>query len=245
MKLLFLGLCSALSLIPAAKANTILFSSTDTISFGATATYLVNSTGGGITSQGFSGSAISNDPGPLTLVLDYSALAGSTVLDALLDLSRVLTGNLTVTRTLTSHGSSSVGVEPVFTGAPTGLFASISGSLSGTQTIALSGITSFDLVPFFRKDLEAGKPLTLSLSLGDVFGTSSPAGSSGNVKWKNTDATYALSQTVSGTFTASTHVDFVPLIPPDPVPTPEPLTMALSGAGLIGLGVLRRRRREV
>ena len=100
-------------------------------------------------------------------------------------------------------------------------------------------------MPFFRKDLEAGKPLTLSLSLGDVFGTSSPAGSSGNVKWKNMDATYGLSQTVNGTFTASTHVDFVPLIPPDPIPTPEPLTTALSGAGLIGLGVLRRRRKEV
>jgi hypothetical protein len=47
--------------------------------------------------------------------------------------------------------------------------------------------------------------------------------------------------TVYGTYSAFTQVDYVPR---SPAATPEPLTVALSGAGLIGLGVLRRRSRS-
>jgi PEP-CTERM motif len=244
MKLFYLGLCSALTLLPAVRANTILFTSSDLRDFtlDATATYSVASNGGGITSQGFTPPSDVEYPNPPALVLDYSALAGTTVLDAVLDLTCVLSaGSLTSTVVLSGHGSHSVGLAPVFTAVPTGVFVSISGKEGGTQTLALSGVTSYDLLPYFGEDLDAGNPLTVSLSFGDVFGTSSPALSTGADRWRNESATYTLSQTVSGTFTAFTQVDYLAA---DPTPTPEPLTMILSGAGLLGLGMLGRKRKQ-
>jgi PEP-CTERM motif len=246
MKVFYLGLCSALALLPTVRASTILFTSSALrdLTLDATGTYSVASNGGGITSQGFTGPSDSEYPNPPALVLDYAALAGTTVLDAVLDLTGVLSaGSLTSRVVLSGHGIHSAGQAPVFTAVPTGVFVSISGEEGRTQTLALSGITSYDLLPFFRTDLEAGNPLTISLSFGDVFGTSSPARSTTGHRWRNESATYTLSQTVSGTFTAFTQVDY--LAPAgDPAPTPEPLTMVLSGAGLLALGMFGRRRKR-
>ncbi len=162
MKFFFICLCSALSLVPGVQANTLFFTNTaqKDFSFNATATYSVDSNGNGIASQGFVGPAYSQDPNTLTMVVDYSALAGDTILDAMLNLSQVLsTGNLSTSRTLSSHGSHSLGAEPVFSASATGLFVNISGLLSGTQTLNLSGTTNYDLLPFFQKDIAAGNSL--------------------------------------------------------------------------------------
>jgi hypothetical protein len=245
MKFWILGLCSALSLLSVGRANTLLFtnSGTENLSFNATATYQVVSNGSRITSQGFTTSATSLDPNPPTLTLDYSALAGTTVLDAILDLSRVLSvGTLSQSSTIThGNGTHSIGRQPTFAATDVGGFVTISGLKGGTQTVALSGVTNYNLSTHFLADLEAGDSLRITLELGDTFSTTSLASDGGGLNWKNETATYTLNQTVYGTYSAFTQVDYVP---PNPLPTPEPLTAALTGAGLIGLGVLGRRRQR-
>jgi hypothetical protein len=199
MKFWVLGFCSALSLLPSGQANTLLFtnSGTENLSFDATATYQVDSGGNGVTSQGFVGSASSLDPNPPTLTLDYSALAGTTVLDAILDLSRVLSaGTLSQSSTFSGHGSHSIGQQPTFAATDVGGFVTISGLKGGVQTVALSGVTNYNLTTHFLADLEAGDPLQMTLELGDNFSTSSLARNSGGLNWKNETATYTLKQTV-------------------------------------------------
>ncbi len=230
----------ALMVAPALLASTIYDTSASApFSYTASATYQVVSNGQRITSQGFTTATTSTDPATLTLTLNYGALAGTVISSATLDLSRVLSaGSLNTTRTL-SHSlnrTHTVGSDPVFSSAATGIFVSIVGTLGGTHTVNLANATNYNLLPFFLSDLEAGNPLVIHLSLSDVFSTTSLASGA----WRSETATYKLSQLVKGTFSASTSVLYTPAISS----APEPATLLLSGVGLVLLSICGKKFRN-
>jgi hypothetical protein len=242
MKLFWFGLFGSFLIAPTLPASPIGIFTTNasaTFSFGATTTYEVVADSQGITSQAFTSPATSTDPATLTLILDYGSLAGDVINNATLDLSSVLTaGALSSTQTLSHslNGGHTVGNDPTFSSSSAGVFVSIAGPIGGTQTLNLASTTNYNLMPFFLNDLEAGNPLTVHISLSDVFSTTSLA-SNGDTSWKSETATYALSQTTGGTFSASTNVSYTAPVSG----APEPTTLLITGAGLALVGITGRK----
>lgn len=240
MRALCIGVCSAILAAPTLWGSTIYNTGASlpvswTANGGSNITYtLTSGLLGGFSSYGFNNSTSTvTDPAVLTMTLDYGALAGSSVSAATLNLSSALT-TAALTYTATYQGFLH-GADPVFSGAPTGIFVSIVGTLSGTRTINLASATNYNLLPFFSRDLQAGNSLKISMTLADVFSATLPSTSG----WWLDTATYTnFSQRVSGTFSASSSVTY------NAPGTPEPATLLIAGGGLVLLSVLGRKPKK-
>jgi hypothetical protein len=221
---------------PALAASTI-YSTSDsqTFSFTATDTYAVVASAQGITpaSTGFTTPSTTSKSG--TLVLSYGPLAGANIVSALLDLSigNLTSGTLTTSvNTVDRPGNGhTVGTGPTFSGSASGIFVSIVGTISGTHTINLASATNYNLLPYFSADLYAGNPLTIDLTLNDIFSTTTQASGT----WKNVTSTYTLTQLVSGNFSASSGVTY------DSTGVPEPTTLLIAGSGLVLVSIAGRK----
>jgi hypothetical protein len=240
MKHLLFAVCSALLVAPTLLGSAIYNSSASlpvswTANGGSNVTYTLVAQGNHFSSSGFDNSADSvTDNTAFTVSLDFGALAGTSVSAATLALSSALTATQPPAYTVSFQdgGGAGHGADPTFSGAPSGMFVSIVGTLSGTQTINLASTTNYNLLPFFSQDLQAGKSLKISMTLSDVFSATLPS----TANWKNTTATYTnFSQLVSGTFSASSSVTY------ETSATPEPATLLISGGGLLLLSIAGRK----
>ena len=205
----------------------------------ATATYRVISNGSGVTSQGFIGPSTYSSVA--TWILEFDPLpAGATLNYANLTITSSAPGPFvppsSATLSAIEDRTHFVGTVPLFDAAPSlALGTTITGALGGSQT--LTTLTGFDLSSF-RNDIIAGNDLTIQVTASAAFSTTRLASDSPD-KWKNETATYNLSQAL-GSFTASGRVDYTTASQPPAVP--EPVSMTLSGAGLVLLGIFKKKR---
>lgn len=167
----------------------------------------------------------------------YTALKGSDVTAATLNLASSIgdaNDQPTFRRVLEENvigKGHSAGTDPSFSSAQPSPLFTISGPLGGTQTLYVVSATGYNLLPVVEDDLEAGNTLTVNFEVRDAFAATSPSG-----EWKNQIATYTVTRSLPGSFGALTTVDYSAAVP-------EPLSMALVGAGLTLLGASRKRKR--
>jgi hypothetical protein len=126
-------------------------------------------------------------------------------------------------------------------------FASADGSFAAASSLVVNGNTYTSEVVATSGSLAAGSE-SLSIYL---VGNFTPSGSLSGFDTGNASETISFTETgivdsgaggfgslsVSATFASPAAA------PPGPTPTPEPASMMLLGAGLLGLGTIRRRRR--
>jgi hypothetical protein len=110
------------------------------------------------------------------------------------------------------------------------------GTVSGTlgQT-GISFATSSN--PVFTSTVLAPSALTFPTAIGFTFTNVLPASTVDGLTLA------AFTSSISGNMSSSFTAPPPPPPPPPPSPTPEPATLALLGAGLAGLGAVRRRRK--
>jgi hypothetical protein len=167
----------------------------------------------------------------------YVIPTGSTFNSATLNFSGAF-GAANLTSAVVSAPNSFV-ISPTFTDTLSNYSVSISSALAGTAVVN-SRTGTYNLLPLFKNDLLANHPITIRWTATDTF-----ARVSGTILCLGScDETFRLSDL--RTFSASTSaniltLNFEPPPPPPPHPTPEPATMVLTGAALLGFGLMLRK----
>jgi hypothetical protein len=127
-------------------------------------------------------------------------------------------------------------------------FTSPDGSFAAASSLVVNGNTYTSEVVATSGSLAAGSE-SLSIYL---VGNFTPSGSLSGFDTGNASETISFTETGIvdsgaggnfGSFSVSATFASPAAAPPGPTPTPEPASMMLLGAGLLGLGTIRRRRR--
>lgn len=152
----------------------------------------------------------------------------------------------------TTSSTPSIGVGTVFNSALT-VFAGGTGHLSGvtigtfftTSPVTATNGTSFSFTGAFGSfsgtvsNVAASGPINNRVVSLDALGTFTPAGVLSAFTSGPMSLTFSATQT--GGLNSSVSASFTVASPPNRVVT-EPATLALLGAGLLGLGMVRRRK---
>jgi PEP-CTERM motif len=122
-------------------------------------------------------------------------------------------------------------------------FTSADGNFTAAPSMVVSGNTFTSKVVASSGSIAAG---TESLSIY-LVGNFVPAGTLSGFSSDNASETISFTETgitstSPGSFSVSATFASPAAAPPGPPPVPEPASMALLGAGLVGLGAIRRRR---
>ena len=141
------------------------------------------------------------------------------------DLSGVAAGTAVTFNTLFPGGTDggNGGSEPAFSFTITGF---------GTFTATADPT----LVAHSATGQSQGDEYYILGTFAPTFGSFTPGASSFDVSFTETVGQNSISYSGSGTFASP------PAPPPPPPSSPEPITISLFGAGLVALGVVRRRR---
>ncbi len=226
--------------LPAAASSFLVNGSDSETSLAASVSYILNTIGnstiGG--STGFTPATGLETLGTTAGITysNYLSLlpSGSTLTGATLDFSGLFS-SLTYSSQLTAG---TLFYTPAFSSSLGSYSVKISSTLANT-TLTGNALTGYNLFTLFSADILAGHALTIQWSVPDTF-TANTSTYTNNCK----NCAETLQVTNNASFTANSAVNVLNLQYTPPVAVPEPATLGFAGMALIGLGWVRRKRRQ-